>query len=131
MVVSQMSAVDSEVLAQVANYFKLLSEVSRLQVLNCLRTGPLSVNELVEATGLGQANISKHLKLLTEAGILEREPKGVSAFYSIADPTIFELCELVCDRISERLIQQAESFKQFKSFVPSQKSSQSSQGKSK
>ena len=123
MVVSQMSAVDSEVLAQVANYFKLLSEVSRLQVLNCLRTGPLSVNELVEATGLGQANISKHLKLLTEAGILEREPKGVSAFYSIADPTIFELCELVCDRISERLIQQAESFKQFKAFASSQKSS--------
>ncbi len=83
----------------------------------------MSVNELVEATGLGQANISKHLKLLTEAGILEREPKGVSAYYSIADPTIFELCELVCDRISERLIQQAESFKQFKAFAPSQKTS--------
>lgn len=119
----KMTVVDSDVLSQVANYFKLLSEVSRLQVLNCLRSGPMSVNELVESTGLGQANVSKHLKLLTEAGILEREQKGVSAYYSIADPTIFELCELVCDRISERLIQQAESFKQFKAFAPSKRTS--------
>ncbi|MGK7906538.1 MAG: ArsR/SmtB family transcription factor [Synechococcus sp.] len=118
-----MSAADSDVLSQVANYFKLLSEVSRLQVLNCLRDGPMNVNELVEATGLGQANISKHLKLLTEAGILERQPKGVSAYYSIADPTIFNLCELVCDRISERLLQQAESFKQFKALSTPKRSS--------
>ncbi len=83
----------------------------------------MSVNALVEATGLGQANVSKHLKLLTEAGILEREPKGVSAYYSIADPTIFDLCELVCDRISDRLIQQAEAFKQFKAFSTPRSSS--------
>ena len=111
-----MSVGEPDVVAQVANYFKLLSEVSRLQVLNCLRDGPMSVNELVEATGLGQANVSKHLKLLTEAGILTREPKGVSAFYSIADPTIFELCEIVCDRIGDRLMQQAQAFKQFKAL---------------
>jgi DNA-binding transcriptional ArsR family regulator len=103
-----------DVLVQVADYFKVLSEVSRLQVLNCLRSGPLNVNEIVEATGLGQANVSKHLKLLTQAGIVSREPRGVSAYYAIDDPTTFELCELVCDRLSDRLIQQAKAFQRFK-----------------
>jgi DNA-binding transcriptional ArsR family regulator len=52
------------------------------------------------ATGLGQANVSKHLKILTQAGILSRKPSGVSVYYEIADPIIFELCELACDRLS-------------------------------
>ena len=100
---------DSEILTLVADYFKVLSEVSRLQILSCLKSGPMNVTELAEATGLGQANLSKHLKVLTQAGILSRQAQGVSAYYSISDPVIFGICESVCDRISQRVQQQAEA----------------------
>ena len=103
------SKTSPEVLVPVAEYFKVLSEVSRLQILSCLKAGPMNVTELAEATGLGQANLSKHLKVLTQAGILSRQAQGVSAFYSISDPIIFEVCELVCDRIIKRMQQQAET----------------------
>jgi ArsR family transcriptional regulator len=102
-----------ENLAPIADYFKVLSEVSRLQILNCLRSGAMNVTELADATGLGQANLSKHLKMLTQAGILSRQPRGVSVYYEISDPMIFELCELVCDRIGERLQQQAKTIGPF------------------
>ncbi|MCC5629348.1 metalloregulator ArsR/SmtB family transcription factor [Nostoc sphaeroides CHAB 2801] len=106
---------DPAVLVAVGDYFKVLSEVSRLQILTCLKSGSMNVMEIAEATGLGQANLSKHLKVLTQAGILSRQPKGTSAYYEIADPMIFELCELACDRISERIQQQAESLKTLRS----------------
>ncbi|MGB5632583.1 MAG: metalloregulator ArsR/SmtB family transcription factor, partial [Waterburya sp.] len=94
-----------EYLSPVADYFKVLSEISRLQILSCLREGAMNVSEIGEATGLGQANLSKHLKMLTEAEILSRQPQGVSVYYEIQDPMIFELCELVCDRLYERMQQ--------------------------
>ncbi|MGL5035769.1 MAG: ArsR/SmtB family transcription factor [Microcystaceae cyanobacterium] len=99
---------DTEILVLVADYFKVLSEVSRLQILSCLQSGPMSVTELTEMTGLGQANLSKHLKVLTQAGILARQAQGISAYYTINDPLIFTICESVCDRISQRVQQQAE-----------------------
>lgn len=105
------SKVDLDVLVAVADYFKVLSEVSRLHILQCLQSGPMNVMEISAATGLGQANLSKHLKVLTQAGILIRQPKGTSAYYEIADPMIFEFCGLACDRVSQRVLQQAESLK--------------------
>lgn len=102
-----------ENLAPIADYFKVLSEVSRLQILSCLRSGAMNVTELADATGLGQANLSKHLKMLTQVGILSRQPRGVSVYYEISDPMIFELCELVCDRIGDRLQQQAKKIGPF------------------
>ncbi|NCJ05951.1 metalloregulator ArsR/SmtB family transcription factor [Synechococcales cyanobacterium C] len=108
--------VPTDVMAAVAEYFKVLSEVSRLQILSCLRPGPMNVMELTKATGLGQANLSKHLKVLTQAGMLARQPSGVSAYYEIVDPLVFELCESVCNSISDRMVQKAKTFDQFKSF---------------
>lgn len=105
-----MSAPSAAALGHVADYFKVLSEMSRLQVINSLRSGPMNVSEIVEATGLGQANVSKHLKLLNQAGIVSRQPSGVSVYYEIDDPLIFQLCELVCDRLAERWQQQAKTF---------------------
>ncbi|BAZ44007.1 ArsR family transcriptional regulator [Chondrocystis sp. NIES-4102] len=105
-----------EYLAPVADYFKVLSEISRLQILSCLREGAMNVTEIGEATGLGQANLSKHLKMLTEAEILSRKPQGVAVYYEIQDPMIFELCELVCDRLYERMQQKADKFKRLNAF---------------
>ncbi|MEC4983857.1 MAG: metalloregulator ArsR/SmtB family transcription factor [Oscillatoria sp. PMC 1068.18] len=102
-----------ENLAPIAEYFQVLSAVSRLQILSCLRLGAMDVTELGEATGLGQANLSKHLKMFTQAGLLSRQPQGVSVYYEISDPIIFELCELVCDRVGDRIQQQAAEFERF------------------
>ena len=105
------------VLAAIADYFKVLSESSRLQILSCLQSGAMNGKEIMEATGLGQANLSKHLKALTRAGMISRQPQGVSVYYEIADPVIFELCELVCDRISQQMQQQAKEFEKFQAFT--------------
>lgn len=99
-------------LAPVADYFKVLSELSRLQVLCSLKSGSKNVTEIMEETGLGQANVSKHLKILAQAGIVSRTPQGVSVYYEIAEPFIFDLCELVGDRLSIRLEEQSQQLKQ-------------------
>jgi DNA-binding transcriptional ArsR family regulator len=99
-------------LAQVADYFKVLSELSRLQVLCVLKSGSKNVSEIMEVTGLGQANVSKHLKILAQAGIVTRQPKGVTVYYAIIDPLIFDLCELVCQSLETRLQEQSQQLQQ-------------------
>jgi DNA-binding transcriptional ArsR family regulator len=105
-------------LAQVADYFKVLSELSRLQVLCTLRSGAKNVTEIMAETGLGQANVSKHLKILAQAGIVSRTPRGVSVYYEIAEPLIFELCELVSDRLFLRLEEQSQQLRQLDGLRP-------------
>ncbi|WP_008314625.1 ArsR/SmtB family transcription factor [Leptolyngbya sp. PCC 6406] len=106
-----MSHIPISALAHVADYFKVLSERSRLQVLCALRTGTKNVTEIIEETELGQANVSKHLKILTQAGIVQRQPQGVSVYYQIADPMIFDLCELVCQSLETRLQEHSQQLK--------------------
>lgn len=101
-----------DTLATIAEYFKVLSEVSRLQILYSLRSGAMNVMELTAATGFSQANLSKHLKIMTQVGILSRQPKGVSAYYEILDPQVFELCDTVLGGIGDRLQQQTQQFLQ-------------------
>jgi DNA-binding transcriptional ArsR family regulator len=103
-----MSKLTASALVQVADYFKVLSELSRLQVLCTLKSGSKNVSEVMDATGLGQANVSKHLKILAQAGIVTRQPQGVSVYYQIADPLIFDLCELVCQSLEIRLQEQSQ-----------------------
>lgn len=106
-------SVPSEVVQQVAEYFDVLSEPMRLKILNALRDGEKCVQDLVETTATSQANVSKHLKVMLQAGILTRRSAGTSAYYSVADDLIFELCNLVCDRLAARIEQQARSFRAF------------------
>lgn len=105
-----MAAMSVAVLEQVADYFKVLSEVSRLQVLCALKDGPKNVTEIMAATGLGQANVSKHLKILTQAGMVQRQPRGVQVYYQISDPIILPMCELVCQGLQNRLQAQLQTF---------------------
>jgi DNA-binding transcriptional ArsR family regulator len=74
-----------------ADYFKVFSEPNRLTVLDALRDGPLNVTAVVERTGLSQALVSKHLKLLTLAGVISRRPEGNLVFYAVIDPQSFQL----------------------------------------
>ncbi|MEX1317479.1 MAG: metalloregulator ArsR/SmtB family transcription factor [Synechococcaceae cyanobacterium] len=74
-----------------AEYFKVFSEPNRLAVLDSLRQGPLNVTAVVERTGLSQALVSKHLKLLTIAGVVKRRPEGSLVFYEVIDKGVFRL----------------------------------------
>jgi ArsR family transcriptional regulator len=85
-----------EALALIAARFKVLSETVRLKLIIALENGERNVTQLVEATGHTQTNVSRQLQVLAEAGILSRRKCGVSVFYQIADPAIFELCRHVC-----------------------------------
>jgi DNA-binding transcriptional ArsR family regulator len=105
--------VPMEIVQQVADYFTVLAEPMRLRILNALRDGELSVQQLVEATATSQANVSKHLKVMLQAGILARRPQGTLAYYSVADDLGFQLCTLVCDRLASRIEQQALYFREF------------------
>ena len=107
------SSVSQEVVQQVAEYFSILSEPMRLRILNLLRDGEKCVQDLVEVTETSQANVSKHLKLMLQAGILSRRSKGTSAYYKVEDPLIFDLCKLVCDRLATRIEEQARHFRDF------------------
>ncbi|MDJ0582533.1 metalloregulator ArsR/SmtB family transcription factor [Crocosphaera sp.] len=103
-------------LAMVADFFKVLSEMSRLQIICALKDGEKNVSEIIEITKLGQANVSKHLKVLTQAGIVTRTQEGVNVFYAIANPLVFSLCDLVCNSIATQLEQQNQQLESLKSF---------------
>jgi ArsR family transcriptional regulator len=102
-------------LEKVAERFKALSEPMRLKLVYALMEGEKSVSRLVEETGGLQANVSKHLGILLDAGVLARRKEGTSAYYRIADETVLELCDLVCGSLEERLASDLENF----STIPS------------
>lgn len=90
-----------DVLPLIAERLKVLAEPARLQILNALRNRELTVSEIVDATGLGQTNVSKHLQLLYAQGFVSRRKDGLFAYYSVADRFVFKLCELMCDSLDE------------------------------
>lgn len=97
-----MEGLSNEALVQVAGYFQALSEPTRLQILNLLRQQERNVGELAQLCGFTAANVSRHLALLTRQGLVAREPRGNSAYYSIADPSVYQLCDLVCGNIARQ-----------------------------
>jgi DNA-binding transcriptional ArsR family regulator len=117
-----MEKLSPEALAQVAAYFQALSEPARLRLLNLLRERRHSVGELAEATGYSAANVSRHLALLAQHGVLARETQGTSVYYSIADPAIYQLCDLVCDNLARRFERTAA---QRAAFAPARRRSRS------
>ncbi len=93
----------------VAHRFAVLAEPMRLRVLKALFDGEKNVTHLVEALGGTQSNVSRHLQTLTAAGILERRKEGLEVYYSIADRSIYNLCELVCGSLEKQLAKQAKA----------------------
>ncbi|KAB2661316.1 MAG: helix-turn-helix transcriptional regulator [Verrucomicrobia bacterium] len=100
-----------EALELVAARFRVLGEPSRLRLLQLLRAGELNVSSLVERSGLTQANASRHLQTLAEAGMVGRRRSGQSVVYFIADASIFDLCAHVCGSVRRRLDAHARAMK--------------------
>jgi DNA-binding transcriptional ArsR family regulator len=87
----------------IAGRFRVLGDPSRIKVLDLLRQGDASVQELTDMIGSTQQNVSKHLGVLLRAGIVGRRKVGNYAYYSIADEGVFTLCEDVCGSLAEQL----------------------------
>ena len=87
----------------IAQRFRVIGEPMRIKLLDRLRDGAATVGELVEAFGASQQNVSKHLGVLHQAGIVSRAKEGTSVRYAIADDTVFALCELVCGGLRDQL----------------------------
>ena len=99
-----------EALEAVAVLFRSLGESTRLKVLRLLEQKEMSVGDLAKSITTSQANVSKHLKLLLNAGVLSRRAQGTAAYYSIADPMIYEICDTICAGMTERMKKQAAGF---------------------
>ena len=92
----------------VARRFRVIGEPMRIRILDRLRDGEASVAELTEALGASQQNVSKHLGVLHEAGILSRRKLGTSTLYAIEDDSVLELCEQVCGGLRRQFSDLAE-----------------------
>jgi DNA-binding transcriptional ArsR family regulator len=87
----------------IAQRFRALSEPIRIRLLDQLRDGERSVNELAAQLGAGQQNVSKHLAVLATAGILARRKDGNHVYYRIADVAVLGLCQQVCGSLEQQL----------------------------
>lgn len=97
-------------LDRVAQRFALLSDPSRLAILQVLMGGEFSVGELAAKVGQSQANVSRHLGLLSDDGLVARRKQGVYCHYRIADRSVERMCTLVCESLAKQLEDAREEF---------------------
>ncbi len=100
---SNNSKAEEELYRLQAEFCKGMAHPKRIQILKALKGGEKSVNELARITGTPQANMSQHLSLLRQLGLLNTRREGTNIYYSISDHRIVEACDLVRSCISERL----------------------------
>lgn len=99
----KLKRLEPDTLEAVADRFKVLAEPARLAILNALREMPLSVTTLIDETGLNQANLSKHLQLLYTHGFVTRQRHGLHVIYSLADTSVFALCDIMCKQLERHV----------------------------
>ena len=99
---------DTSQLERVADLFRAFAEPTRLAIVQELKSGELSVSEIVACLTTSQANVSKQLKVLHGAGIVGRRKQGAQVLYQIADPMVFELCRLVCEKLNRAAVKPAK-----------------------
>ena len=92
-----------EVFESVARYFSLLSEPTRLRIMHTICQAEKSVNHIVEETGISQTNVSRHLGMMYQGGVLSRRRDGAQVFYRVSDATFTDLCRTVCVRVAAEL----------------------------
>jgi DNA-binding transcriptional ArsR family regulator len=92
----------------IAARLRVIGDANRIRLLDQLRDGELSVTALSERLETSQQNVSKHLGILLQAGIVGRRKEGTSSLYSVADEGVFELCEQICGGLQDRLAELSE-----------------------
>jgi DNA-binding transcriptional ArsR family regulator len=106
------SSIPEQLLDVMAEKFRMLSDPTRLAILRVLMSGEKNVTQVVEETGRGQANVSKHLKMLADAGLVGRRKQGLQVFYRLDDPLVEKLCKLVCQTIIQDVHQEVRRHRQ-------------------
>ncbi len=99
-----------EAIGLVAARFKILAEPLRLLILQTLEEGEASVTNITLSVGSTQPNVSKHLKMLQDAGLVSKRQEGNTVYYKIADESVFELCEVVCGSLKEKFSERSAMF---------------------
>jgi DNA-binding transcriptional ArsR family regulator len=99
------ASLSREAVDLVATRFRVLGEPIRIRILQELQSGERNVTQLVEAIGSTQPNISKHLRILQESGLIGRRQVGTAVYCYIADRSVFDLCDAVCASLETRLAQ--------------------------
>ena len=97
---------EPETIEAVADRLKVLAEPARLMILNSLRERAMNVSELIDETGLSQANLSKHLQLLHAHGFVSRRRDGLFTIYELADRSVFQLCDMMCGQLKRQASEQ-------------------------
>ena len=92
----------SRIFEQVAHYFSLLADPTRLRILSCLCGEERPVNDVVMKIGLTQANISRHLNILYRAGVVDRRRDGNLVYYRVVDPNFVDICRTVAITVASR-----------------------------
>ncbi len=100
----------SDAVSVVAARFKVLSEPLRLHILQYLESGESSVTAVTRAVDSTQPNVSKHLKMLQDEGLVAKRQDGNTVYYRIADETVFELCDVVCGSLKEKFSEKSSLF---------------------
>jgi DNA-binding transcriptional ArsR family regulator len=95
-------------LQQIAGFFSLLSEPSRLKIVQVICREERSVGEIVALTGLSQSNVSRQLNLMLDHGVLARRKSGNQAFFKVSDETLIEVCRDVCIRLASKMATDSE-----------------------
>lgn len=102
-----MKTLSEDAMKEVAQFFQVLAEPNRLKILQLLREHPMKVGDLAQQCGSSVANVSRHLTQLAQQGLVSRQARGVSAFYQVADPSVYELCDIVCGSLGRHYKSQA------------------------
>ena len=92
-----------QLLGRIADRLKAMADPMRLRILHLLQDGERCVNDILGQVGGSQANVSKHLSVLRRAGLVECRREGVNVYYRIDDPTVFSICDTVCNSLERRV----------------------------
>jgi DNA-binding transcriptional ArsR family regulator len=99
------SPLPDQLVELIAQRFRVLGEPTRIRLLDAMRPGPATATELQAATGASQQNVSKHLGLLVDSGMVRRVKDGNRAYFSVVDESLYELCEQVCGSLRRQIAQ--------------------------
>lgn len=98
-----------EVLQRIADRLKAMGNRVRLRILHALEDGELTVGEIQRRIGGSQANVSKHLANLRDAGLVSSRREGVKMYYRVGDEMVFTICRAVCDSLLDRANAEVEA----------------------
>jgi len=112
-----MKEISDEVVEQIAHRLRAMGNPIRLRILHAVEQGELPVHEIVDRVHGTQANVSKQLGILWNAGLVERRKEGLAVFYRLADDRMIEICRTMCDALFDGTSLRLEQLRQGRSQI--------------